>query len=423
MSSFPRVIPAHLTTRLIMAFILTIVITAVITGIPAYLLLRNELQNQMVVHLRDGVWVTKTLLEVEKDRLIETANLAAERPTLHQMLIQDDRTRLSEYLSEFKEGAGLDIYFVSDSSGNFVAGDFFDEACLPIQPDGVAALYTPSCLVPQIVILASQEVRGNIGDTFNITVGKIIDNGYAVQLAKETGFEQNFIVDQVIVATSIDELAGSANSPRDNNPEAVDFDGINLKSFNGSHYYTTSQTMSSDFSDKLVLNEVALQVENLYTANQRVLQFIFSSVLVIVVVGSVVAVLFARNLIKPLNLLTSAAHNISKGDFSSPIPIPQEPYEIATLAQAFEESRANTRLYMEELSQAKAWSETVIQSISEAIITYDQQLIITSFNRSAQEITGWLSEEATGKPLDEIFRLPEKYDVFSKLIPPIGGKT
>jgi PAS domain S-box-containing protein len=423
MPSFPKIISTRLTTRLITAFILAIVITAFVAAVPAYLLLRNELQNQTVALLSDGVFVTKTLMEVDKTRLIETANLAAERPSLHNLLGDDDREGLSEYLGEFKKGAGLDFYFVRNSAGEFIAGDFFSDSCLPIQPVGAAVFYSPACLTPQIVMLTSQEVRGDLEDLFYITVGKKIDNNYAVQLAKETGFEQNFIVDQIIVATSINELSGSPASPRGDNLENTGINLVNLKTINGDHYYSTFQKLSNDIGEKLIINEVVLQVESLYRANQRALLFIISSAFLIALAGSIVGVLFARNLIKPLNELTSAARNISTGDFSSPIPIPQEPYEISILAAAFEESRSNTLQYMDELSRAKAWSETVIRSISEAIVTYDDQFTITSFNRSAQEITGWLSEEANGKPLDEILRLPEKDGVFSLLIPPIGGKT
>jgi PAS domain S-box-containing protein len=150
---------------------------------------------------------------------------------------------------------------------------------------------------------------------------------------------------------------------------------------------------------------------------------LFFSALVIVLVGSILGALFARHLTAPLDQLTSAARNIGRGDFSSPIFVPDEPYEIATLASAFEESRVNTQQYMDDLTRAKAWSETVIQSIEEGIVTFDDQTIITSFSHGAQKITGWSSEEVRGKPLNEIFRLPEDEGVFSELIPPTGGKS
>ena len=188
MPSFPKIISTRLTTRLITAFILAIVITAFVAAVPAYLLLRNELQNQTVALLSDGVFVTKTLMEVDKTRLIETANLAAERPSLHNLLGDDDREGLSEYLGEFKKGAGLDFYFVRNSAGEFIAGDFFSNSCLPIQPVGAAVFYSPACLTPQIVMLTSQEVRGDLEDLFYITDADnrpIVDSELATELTME----------------------------------------------------------------------------------------------------------------------------------------------------------------------------------------------------------------------------------------------
>lgn len=423
MPSFPKPAANTLTTRLIAAFILAIVITTILAGVPSYLLLRNELKNQTIAHLRDGKHVTKILLEAEKARVLNNANLASERPSLQQLLLENDKVGLSEYIGEFKNNAGLDMFFVRDSSGEFVAGDILDHPCINIQSIGSAYFYSPACDETQIIILATQPITGDLADSFYITVGVQIDHDFAYQLAQATGYDQNFFVDEKIVATSIREPTSYPTPLQIADAGQFDWDDIDSKFINGKYYNTTYQLLADEWNEQMIVNEVALQVEGLRTANQRALLSLILSTLVIAIGGSIVGVLFARNLIAPLNHLTSAARNISHGDFSSPIPIPQEPYEIATLATAFEESRANTRQIMDELSRAKVWSETVLQSIEEGIVTFDDQLTITSFNRSAQNITGWLSEEAIGRSLDEVLRLPEGSSLFSELIPPTGGKT
>lgn len=412
-----------LTTRLITAFILAIVVTTILAGIPSYLILRNEIQNQTISHLNDGKNVTRTLLEAEGTRLENIANLAAERPSLKGLLLNNDQAGLSNYLNEFKNGAGLDILFLSGSSGEYLAGDDYDHSCVLTLPIGAAAFYSPSCIETQIYILTTQRIATDSSDTFYITVGLLIDNDFAAELARTTGLDQIFIVDEVITASSISELVGEHVSPEITSLDLSGDEEINSKPFNGKYYYTSYQPLTKKNDQFFIVNEVALQVEGLRTTNQRVLLFLILSTVVIALGGSILGILFARNLIAPLNNLTSAARNISDGDLSSPIKIPQEPYEIKTLAAAFEESRSNTRQYMDELSNAKAWSETVIQSIEEGIVTFNDQLTITSFNRSAQKITGWLSKEANGRRLDEILRLHEGDGLFSEKIPTIGGKT
>ncbi|HEY7308565.1 MAG TPA: ATP-binding protein [Gemmataceae bacterium] len=48
---------------------------------------------------------------------------------------------------------------------------------------------------------------------------------------------------------------------------------------------------------------------------------------------------------------------------------------------------------------------TTLASIGDAVITTDIQGRITSMNAVAESLTGWTKEEATGQPLDEVFRI------------------
>jgi len=423
MSSFPKAITHSFTTRLITALIVVIVVTAIVAGIPSYILVRNELQNQTLARVKDGERVTKAFLDAEKARLVNLASHTAQRPTLQRLLQENGGSGLSEYLNNFKTGVGLDVLFISNSSGEFAAGDVNEYACIGTKPTGEAFFYSPACLEDQIVMLATQPLSGDFSDTFNVTVGVFLDDEFAHELARGTGFEQNFLVNERIAATSLAELAEFSEPAQTTDTNLTSQDDITEKIYNGDHYYTIQQPLTNELNEEIAVNEVALLVEGLHAANRRALLILFFSTFVIVLVGSVLGALFARHLTAPLDQLTSAARKIGRGDFSSPISVPDEPYEIATLASAFEESRVNTQQYMDDLTRAKAWSETVIQSIEEGIVTFDDQTIITSFSHGAQKITGWSSEEVCGKPLNEIFRIPEDEGIFSELIPPTGGKS
>ena len=60
---------------------------------------------------------------------------------------------------------------------------------------------------------------------------------------------------------------------------------------------------------------------------------------------------------------------------------------------------------MEELSQAMAWSQTLIQSISEGIVTVDHSGVITSFNQGAERILGYDRAQAIEHPLESVLHI------------------
>jgi PAS domain S-box-containing protein len=59
----------------------------------------------------------------------------------------------------------------------------------------------------------------------------------------------------------------------------------------------------------------------------------------------------------------------------------------------------------EKLLVSEEWFATTLRSIGDAVITTDPQDRVTFMNPLAQSLTGWMIEEARGKPLREIFAL------------------
>jgi len=57
-----------------------------------------------------------------------------------------------------------------------------------------------------------------------------------------------------------------------------------------------------------------------------------------------------------------------------------------------------------EMIREKERSEAIVNSIADGVITVSKDLLITSFNRSAEEVTGFAAEEVIGKACRNIFR-------------------
>ncbi len=61
--------------------------------------------------------------------------------------------------------------------------------------------------------------------------------------------------------------------------------------------------------------------------------------------------------------------------------------------------------HVAELATSKKWLSTTLRSIGDAVICTDVDGTVTFINPVAEELTGWESEEATGRPLNDIFKI------------------
>jgi diguanylate cyclase (GGDEF)-like protein/PAS domain S-box-containing protein len=62
------------------------------------------------------------------------------------------------------------------------------------------------------------------------------------------------------------------------------------------------------------------------------------------------------------------------------------------------------KLYEEALFREKESAQITLQSIGDGVITTDGNSLVEYINPVAEELTGWKLDDATGRPIDEIFR-------------------
>jgi len=410
-----------LSSRLILAFVVVIIITTLAAGIPAYLFIQNELDLQVWARVEDGSRVTQTLMQAEEARLTNLAALTAERPTLRAILQEDDPAALAAYLDTFRSSVELDFLIIRDPDGGIlVESQLLSPWPDPPFPKNVA-YYSSTGKQPSIALLASQPLfkEGSIDILGYVTLGYLLDDDFVTQLAAITGFEQSILLGSARIATSLGDVTDDSVDTKPSPSHTID--GIEFLSttIQDRPYYSSLVPILDSESKAIAHLEVALPIDNLITAERRALLTMVMSTVLVIIIGSILGGLISRRLTHPLSQLTEAA---SHRDLDMPFPMPQEPAEIATLAIALEDSRVNIKRVMENLEQAKAWSETLIQSIIEGIITFDDQGRITSFNQGAEHIIGWSQDDVLQKSLDEIFQLPEGEGKFSEQIPSSGDR-
>jgi PAS domain S-box-containing protein len=158
-------------------------------------------------------------------------------------------------------------------------------------------------------------------------------------------------------------------------------------------------------------------------AGQQALGMLLLGTLVAVGLGAALAERLARQVTGPLAQLTQATKDMSQGNSTAPLALPAAPREVAALAAAFEASRSSTGRLVHDLTQATEWSDALLQSIVEGIVTLDEAGRITSFSDGAERVTGWKAEEVLGQPISEVLPLSDGDGQLTDQMPPAGGVT
>ncbi len=329
-------------------------------------------------------------------------------------------------MQALKRSVDLDLLTVRGPSGDLITGDDLGGAPLPLPLDGESTFYVLPGSPPALALLATRPVIDEHTGSLlaYVTIGLRLDDAFAQRLRTETGFEQSVVLNGQRVATSLPGAPAALSDPAAAQQVAATGQSqYGAMTAGGARYDTALIALRGAQDEIVALVEVALPIGSLVDARQRALAILLVSTLLIAVLGSGLGALFARRLVTPLEQLTQAAAGISRGDLDTAIPIPAQPVEIATLAAALEDSRANTRRTLDDLSQAKDWSETLIESIVEGVVTFDTAGRVTFFSEGAERITGRPRADVVGRLLDEVFVPAEDGGgPFTAQMPPRGGK-
>jgi two-component system phosphate regulon sensor histidine kinase PhoR len=412
-----------LSARLILTFGAIVLATTVLAGAPAYWIVRTQLQQQAWERVADGGRITATLFQAEQDRLDNLAVLTSQRPTLRTYLETGTTGDLSAYLRTLQTSVELDLLAVYDRDGALIAASSDDADRLPPY-DGTESSYVivpgpePVLLMTANHPIGADEAEGPLG---YVMAAAALDDAFVEQIAGSTGLEQAIVIEGQRVANSLPAADGDLTYEPAPVGQTGGFTYAVLR-LPGSQYYSAQFPIYDAQGTVVAYGEVLLPIHRLASAQTQALLTLILSTLLIAFVGAALGTIYARRIASPLERLTAAAQNISAGDLETPIPALHEPAEVATLAAALEESRASTYRALHALAQSKEWSETLIRSIVEGIVTFDEGCRIDFLNEGAERITGWTREEARQRPLDDLFKLADGSAPFSAELPLPGKK-
>lgn len=398
-----------LAARLIVVLVVLIMLTTLSAGVPAYLLARSQLERQAWERVDATLRATQSLYEAALERVVGLSSLLAERPTLRQLLRDGDGEALESYARAFAEQSDLDVIQVCDDAGPVLSIGLSTDLCRTPATGEVALVDG------QPILLAGQRVLDdNFPDSLGTAVtGVRLDGEFLAQLSANTG------VDQTILAADGQPIIST--HPLGTETAVLRPEGWVITQA-GAPYFAAQFPLPGITGG--IAAEVALPVENLMETERDALAILVASTGAVALAGAILGVWYIRRLTAPLSELTHAAELISRGDLGAPIPRFAGPPEMATLSSTLERSQGTMLEALEERSQARDWLNTLIQSVVEGVITFDTRGRVTFMSQGAETMTGWSSEEAVGRPVDDLFPPTDARagETFIDLLPPAGAK-
>ncbi|MCJ7622923.1 MAG: ATP-binding protein, partial [Anaerolineaceae bacterium] len=390
--------------------------------LPAIWLIRDQLDHQVWSQVAQGSKAARALCQARQTDVENLAMLTAQRPTLHELLIQEDWSRLAEYLQTLQAGAGLDLIAVCNTEqivGISPKITLSEAICKDLIIGGYHHFNHEDS--SQIWFTSSHTIEGDRFSNTHIIVGLILDDNFALEMQNQTGLGYTFWASDQPVATSLftgtaylDEITQHPVSSQNLETET----NYTFK-LEGQHYYATRLFLDHE---NTIIAEIALGIAEITATQNRLIGILCSSILIVTVLVSFLGIMVARRISKPRVVLAKTATRFSQGDLNSPVVIDEHVSEVAQVAHALEHARVDLLNTMSNLRREKDWVEHLVASIVEGIMTLDHSGHITYFSQGAERITGWSQNEVINQSCDEIFLLIETTEPFSESIPPPGQR-
>jgi PAS domain S-box-containing protein len=411
-----------LPAQIILTLVALVLLTAAAVGLPAIWLIQGQLDRQAWAQVEQGSQAAQALYAAQHGEITSLATLTAQRPTLRDLLAQEDRASMEAYLRTLKTGAGLDLVLVCGPNQQAMAwaGELIsDTLCATPMPAGFQVISTGTA--QEVWRLAAHPIGDKDADTQGtVIVGIALDDEFATQMQAQTGLEHTLVVDSQPVASSLEARAMSRRPASLHAPEDAARDVFTVDDH--PHYAIRFPLNGPGNHNGQTEAEVALAVADIVATRRSLVWTLAGSVVIVAAVGSVFGTFLARRISQPLARLSEAATTLSQGNLDSSMAIEAQVREVALVAQALETARIGLRRSLTELQQEKAWADHLLEAIVEGIVTLDHQDRIIFFSPGAERITGWSRDEVLTRSCDEVFRLVETGEPFSQFIPPPGQR-
>jgi PAS domain S-box-containing protein len=412
-----------LVVQMVLSFMALVLLTTTTVGLPAILLIRNQVERQTWARVNQGSHATQSLYAAWQRRIIDLATLTSQRPTLRELLSQEQEDELENYLQTLQEETELDLLLVCASDQRPIIHVGTDAPVAICRVKDLPRLHILSSgSSPQVWMLAAHAVDDETAGLGQVIVGMELNDAFSGQMSAQTSLEHTLLVNEQPVTSSFTGGAvawrAAIRQPTDD-PTADIAITPALLHLDNRPYYTTRLALDTPG----LVDEIALDVADIVATERRLTWTLASSIILVAIVGSTLGVLIARRIGRPLTHLADAAKVMSMGDLDISISVPAQVREVGLVSEALESARIELQRILAERRQAQAWTDHLLEAITEGIVTLDEDGRITFFSPGAERITGRSQDEALNRSCDELFRQAETGEPFSQFIPPLGQQN
>ena len=405
--------------QLILGFIIVVVLTAGTIGLPAIWLIRAQLDNQAWSQVSQGAQAAQALYLARQKEINNFAVITSQRPTLHDLLSEQDWPSLESYLTTLQTGAGLDLIAVCGANQEtFIAPNLLSEytPCKILIEDGFHRL--PDSENQQLWLTSSHAIEGMDEVNTKVIIGLLLDDEFAADMHAQTGLEHTLWSAGLPVSTS---LAMGIQQFASIEYKTVDSPTLQPRRIYKleQQYYAARFDLSEDENIQV---EVSLGISAITQTQSRLAWILSGGILVVAAAVSILGILLARQISQPLVQLADIAVEFSQGNLDSTISVTTSVYEVSQVAQALENARVDLLETMNRLHREKDWGDLLLASIVEGIMILDDANHITYFSNGAERITGWSRDEIIGQPCDHRFQLAESDKPFTQSLPALGQR-
>lgn len=131
--------------------------------------------------------------------------------------------------------------------------------------------------------------------------------------------------------------------------------------------------------------------------------FFIIALFVFAVISSICFLLWvSRDTVEKINIVSENANKLANGDLSIESINFSNSHEFQILALSFNKMKKNIKDYIDQLSSSEMRISTILNSISDGIITTDSSGIISSCNKMTKKIFGYNTDEILGFNINKL---------------------